>query len=106
MPSEEVAAVVDRAIAEDRPLDAIRLYRCTREHSRELPSPAWRERAAEAALAASDRAHARGRIELALRHSSLATILSDQNAWLRRHTEQLRLELLPTPLGPAPARRF
>jgi hypothetical protein len=39
-----------------------------------------------------------GGLEWALRFSSLATVLADENAHLRRRTEQLRRRLFPPPV--------
>lgn len=86
---------IDAAIDADHPDEAISLYRCAREHREDLPDDAWHVAARDRALRASERAEDGGAIERALRFSSLATILSHQDAWLRRRTEHLRERFLP-----------
>jgi hypothetical protein len=81
---------------------AIDLVRCLQAHRPTAVAELrpLSARAAEASL----RAEGAGGLEWALRLSSLATILADENAHLRRRTEQLRRRLFPPP-APAGAVR-
>jgi hypothetical protein len=74
---------------------AIDLVRCIQAHRPAIVAELrpLSARAAEASL----RAEQAGGLEWALRLSSLATILADENAHLRRRTEQLRRRLFPPP---------
>jgi hypothetical protein len=105
-PGESVGAVLNVDVAElRRQLDAfidasdagraIDLVRCIQAHRPDaFPQlHSLSTRAAEASV----RAESAGGLEWALRFSSLATILADENAHLRRRTEQLRRRLFPPP---------
>jgi hypothetical protein len=112
-PGESVGAVANVEVAElRRQLDAfidasdagraIDLVRCIQAH-RPDAFPQLRSLSARAAEA-SVRAERAGGLEWALRFSSLSTILADENAHLRRRTEQLRRRLFPPPARPPGAR--
>jgi hypothetical protein len=112
-PGESVVAVLNVDVSElRRQLDAyvdasdagraIDLVRCIQAH-RPAAVPELRSASARAADA-SVRAERAGGLEWALRFSSLATILADENAHLRRRTEQLRRRLFPPPAHPRAAR--
>jgi len=112
-PGEAVGSVLDVDVSElRRQLDAfidasdagraIDLVRCIQAH-RPAAVPELRSLSTHAAEA-SARAERAGGLEWALRFSSLATILADENAHLRRRTEQLRRRLFPPPARPPGAR--
>jgi hypothetical protein len=112
-PGEAVGPVLNLDVAELRrqldafldasdPGRAIDLVRCIQAH-RPDAFPQLRSLSAHAAEA-SVRAERAGGLEWALRFSSLATILADENAHLRRRTEQLRRRLFPPSARPAGAR--
>src|SRR5262249_11722767 len=98
----ELRRQLDVFIGTSDPGRAVDLVRCIQAHRpaafAELRSLS--PRAAEASL----RAEQAGGLEWALRFSSLATILADENAHLRRRTEQLRRRLFPPPARPPGAR--
>jgi hypothetical protein len=81
---------------------AIDLVRCIQAH-RPDAFPQLRSLSARA-VEASVRNERVGGLEWALRFSSLATVLADENAHLRRRTEQLRRRLFPPPARPPGAR--
>lgn len=91
----EIRVQLERLIDTNDPGGAIDLVRCVQAHraaaSGELRS-LWPH-----AEDASVRTEKAGGLEWALRFSSLATILADENAQLRRRTEQLRRRLFPPP---------
>ena len=91
----ELRRQLDGLIDAGDPGHAIDLVRCIQAHRpatfRELRPLS--SRAADASI----RAERAGGVEWALRFSSLATILADENAHLRRRTEQLRRRLFPPP---------
>ncbi len=76
---------------------AIRVWRCTQAYRKpdQLPDSRSRDRVAGRALTQADAALASGDRVGALRLLSLATILRDGDAHLRRRTEQLRATLFP-----------
>ena len=74
---------------------AVDLVRCVQAH-RPISFAELRPLSARA-IAASENAERAGGLEWALRFSSLATILADENAHLRRRTELLRRRLFPPP---------
>jgi len=89
----EIRAQLDRLIDRNDPGRAIDLVRCVQAH-RPAAFPGLRSlspRAAEASV----RSEKAGGLEWALRFSSLATMLANENAHLRRRTEQLRRQLFP-----------
>jgi hypothetical protein len=91
----ELRRQLERLIDASDPGKAVDLVRCIQAHRpaafAELRSLSPR------ALEAAGRAERTGGLEWALRFSSLATILADENAHLRRRTEQLRRRLFPPP---------
>jgi hypothetical protein len=91
----ELRRQLERLIDASDPGKALDLVRCIQAHRpaafAELRSLSPR------ALEAAGRAERTGGLEWALRFSSLATILADENAHLRRRTEQLRRRLFPPP---------
>jgi hypothetical protein len=94
----ELRRQLERLIDTSDPDRAMDLLRCVQAHRpaalAELRSLS--PRAAEASL----RTERAGGLEWALRFSSLATILADEDAHLRRRTEQLRRRLFPPPARP------
>ncbi|HZW90734.1 MAG TPA: hypothetical protein VFF12_16745 [Myxococcaceae bacterium] len=91
----ELRRQLDGFIGASDPGRAVDLVRCIQAH-RPAAFPELRPLSARAAEA-SVRAERAGGLEWALRFSSLATILADENAHLRRRTEQLRRRLFPPP---------
>ena len=100
--TSELRRQLERLIDASDPGKAVDLVRCIQAHRpaafAELRSLSPR------ALDAAGRAERSGGLEWALRFSSLATILADENAHLRRRTEQLRRRLFPPPVRPPGAR--
>ncbi|HET9157486.1 MAG TPA: hypothetical protein VFN91_12510, partial [Myxococcaceae bacterium] len=94
----QIEAFIDASDA----VRAIDLVRCIQAH-RPATAAELRPLSTRAAEA-SVRAERAGGLEWALRLSSLATILADENAHLRRRTEQLRRRLFPPPPSPPGAR--
>ena len=91
----ELRAQLDRLIDANDPGHAIELVRCVQAHR---PAAFAVLRAlSPRASDASVRTEKAGGLEWALRFSSLATVLADENAHLRRRTEQLRRQLFPRP---------
>ncbi len=91
----ELRSQLERFIATNDPGRALDLVRCVQAH-RPAAFAGLRSlspRAAEASV----RTEQAGGLEWALRFSSLATVLADENAHLRRRTEQLRRRLFPPP---------
>jgi len=86
---------LDALIEAGDPEDAVNLVRCVQAHRPAALAELWPV-AINAALAA-DRAEQSGALQRALRLLSLATILSNENAHLRRRTEQIRSRLFPRP---------
>ncbi|MBF5041687.1 hypothetical protein FGE12_04740 [Aggregicoccus sp. 17bor-14] len=84
-------------VAEDAPEQALGRWRCLRAYldDAQLPSREGREQLARQAEARAEAHLAAGERLPALRHLSLATLLSDGDAHRRRRTEQLRAELFP-----------
>ncbi len=91
----ELRAQVERLIDANDPGRAIDLVRCVQAH-RPAAFAGLRSLSPRAADA-SVRTEKAGGLEWALRFSSLATVLADENAHLRRRTEQLRRRLFPPP---------
>ncbi|HZJ53916.1 MAG TPA: hypothetical protein VFD38_07225, partial [Myxococcaceae bacterium] len=98
----ELRRQLERLIDASDPGKALDLVRCIQAHRPaafdELRSLSPR------ALEAAGRAERAGGLEWALRFSSLATILADENAHLRRRTELLRRQLFPPGTRPATTR--
>jgi hypothetical protein len=91
----ELRAQVERLIDANDPGRAMDLVRCVQAHR---PAAFAGLRAlSPRAEDASFRTEKTGGLEWALRFSSLATVLADENAHLRRRTEQLRRRLFPPP---------
>jgi len=91
----EIRAQVERLMDTNDPGRAMDLVRCVQAH-RPAAFAALRSLSPRAADA-SVRTERAGGLEWALRFSSLATVLADENAHLRRRTEQLRRHLFPPP---------
>ena len=91
----ELRRQLERLIDAGDPAHAVDLVRCVQAH-RPGALPELRSLSTRAAEA-SARAERAGGLEWALRFSSLATILADENAHLRRRTELLRRRLFPPP---------
>ena len=91
----ELRRQLDGLIDASDPGRAVDLVRCIQAHRPAVFSElrSFSPRAVEASV----RAERAGGLEWALRFSSLATILADENAHLRRRTEQLRRRLFPPP---------
>lgn len=96
---DALSAEVEGHLDAMRPDLAIALYRCAREHREVLPDEPWHARIAARAAERGERLAAEGAHEPALRHLSLATILSHQDPWLRRRTEALRERVYPPSEG-------
>jgi hypothetical protein len=94
---DALADAIDAHIEADEPEIALRVYRCAREHRDDdrMPSRARLAASSDRALVARARHEHAGEIEPALRFSSLATVLADDDAHLRRETEALRARLIP-----------
>jgi hypothetical protein len=91
----ELRAQLERLIDANDPSRALDLVRCVQAH-RPTAFAGFRSLSSRAAEA-SVRTEKAGGLEWALRFSSLATVLADENAHLRRRTEQLRRRLFPPP---------
>ncbi|RPH71059.1 MAG: hypothetical protein EHM78_08885 [Myxococcaceae bacterium] len=91
--ASELRRQLERLIDASDPGRAVDLVRCIQAHR---PAAFTELRSLSArALEAAGRAERLGGLEWALRFSSLATILADENAHLRRRTELLRHRLFP-----------
>ncbi len=100
--TSELRRQLERLLDASDPGKAVDLVRCIQAHR---PAAFAELRSLSArALEAAERAERAGGLEWALRFSSLATILADENAHLRRRTERLRLRLFPPPARNAAAR--
>ena len=86
-----------RDVADDAPERALGRWRCLRAYldDAQLPPREAREQLARQAEARAEAHLAAGKRLPALRHLSLATLLSDGDAHRRRRTERLRAELFP-----------
>lgn len=92
----ELLERLGRFVNDDAPEQAVLLLRCLQAHRGSGTVPAKELAAISArALRIAERLEREGRIERALRHLSLATMLADENAHLRRRTERLRARLFP-----------
>lgn len=92
----ELRAQLERFIETNDPGRALDLVRCVQAHR---PAAfAGLRSLSPRAVEASVRTEQAGGLEWALRFSSLATVLADENAHLRRRTEQLRRRLFPPPV--------
>ncbi len=92
---DEIRAQLERLIGANDPGRAMDLVRCVQAH-RPAAFAGLRSLSPRAADA-SIRTEKAGGLEWALRFSSLATVLADENAHLRRRTERLRHRLFPPP---------
>ncbi|MGQ0508076.1 MAG: hypothetical protein ACT4TC_22480, partial [Myxococcaceae bacterium] len=102
-PQGHSEAALRQAIAALRPEEAIAQVRCLQAHANAMRAEVDDLTLLDRALEASAAAEAQGKSEAALRWSSLATLLSNEDAHLRRRTERLRLKFLANPI-PEPGR--
>ncbi|XXF79044.1 hypothetical protein P2318_04635 [Myxococcaceae bacterium GXIMD 01537] len=86
-------------IREGRAEEGLRRWRCVFAYKpdAELPDETTRERLANDAQERGEALEREGKLQPALRHYSLATLLDDGNAHRRRKTEKLREKLFPRP---------
>ncbi len=101
-PPEALLEALATDITASEPQRAIRRWRCAFAYQPDerLPRAAELRRLADVAMDRSHVEEALGALEPALRYASLATLLSAQDAHLRRRTESLRARFLPNPKKP------
>lgn len=98
MDRDALADAIDEQIEHHEPETALRLYRCAREHGSDRVMPTADRMAASSARSIAlrdEQAESEIEIELALRYSSLATVLAGDDPHLRRQTEVLRARFIP-----------
>jgi len=93
-----LAKAIDKALESRDPQSGIHLWRCARAYRSDdqLPNPTRRRALVATAVKLAEQVEERD-APLALRAFSLATLLDDENAHLRRRTEQVRSRVFPEP---------